>query len=109
MSNPLTPSQVRAKLKEISEVQKSDPDVVAKTDADIIAINALTKEIEDGGWHLQAKAYRKEFTSVKGRRYNKWRVAVAYVNGNKSVKYYDGPADSKRVALETQARYPWYP
>ena len=105
----LTTAQVRDRLKAIEAIQladRDDKDIAKTTDADIIAINTLHKEIEDGGWHLQAKAYRKDFTSAKGRRYNEWWVAVAYVSGKKSVEYSNCKVTGKRVALETQARYP---
>ena len=109
----LTASQVRDKLKAISEVQKSDPDVVAKTDADIIAINALTKEIEDGGWHLQIEAYsNKVDRALRGRRQllkkprTEWRIVARWVCGNESVWYYNQKVDSKVYALDMQARYP---
>jgi hypothetical protein len=113
MSNPLTTAQVKAKLKEINEVQKSDPDVVAKTDADIIAINRLIKEIEDGGWHLQIQAYSNKVDLVsRGRRRllkkprNEWRIVARWVHGNENVWYYNQKAESKAHALDMQARYP---
>ena len=105
----LTTAQVRAKLKAIEVIQladREDKDIAVATDKDIATINALHKEIEDGGWHLQAKAYRKDFTSAKGRRYKEWWVVIFYNNRNRSVCYSDIKVDSKKAALETQARYP---
>ena len=105
----LTTAQVKAKLKAISAIQLADRDdkgIATATDKDIATINALHKEIEDGGWHLQAKAYRKDFTSAKGRRYHEWWVVIAYVSGKKNIEYSNCKANNKAHALETQARYP---
>ena len=85
---------------------RDDKGIAKTTDNDIATINALHKEIEDGGWYLQAKAYRKEFTSAKGRKYYEWWVVTFYASGNKSVEYSNCKANSKAHALETEKRYP---
>ena len=105
----LTTTQVRVRLKAIEAIQLADRDdkgISIATDKDIETINALHKEIEDGGWHFKAKAYRKDFTSTKGHRYKEWWVIIFYASGNKSVEYSNCKVTGKRVALETQARYP---
>ena len=113
----LTTTEVQVKLKIISDLAKTNPedkDIVAFTNTSIATTNKLIKEIEEGGWHLQAQAYSRQVLWSK-KCHNKllkkprkeWRVRIYYVSSSENkVEYFDGVADNKRAALETQARYP---